>query len=64
MLDSTKSNERLNWKNTLSLNETLSKTIEWYKMYNEQNLNPKEFTISQIKKYVELAQQRDMIWTK
>jgi len=64
MLDSTKSYERLNWKNTLSLNETLSKTIEWYKMHNEQNRNAKEFTIFQIKKYVELAQQRDLIWTK
>ncbi|MDC0202160.1 CDP-glucose 4,6-dehydratase [Candidatus Nitrosopelagicus sp.] len=64
ILDSTKSNKQLGWGNTLSLDETLSETINWYKMYNDKNNDSKEYTINQIKKYVTLARQRNLIWAK
>ena len=64
ILDSSKANQRLGWKNVCSVDEALDQTVEWYKEYDKQNNKMKEFSINQIKKYVDLARQRDLVWTK
>ena len=64
LLDSSKANQRLGWKNVFSIDQALSETTEWYKTYHENNKDMKQFTISQIKNYISFAQQSNLIWTK
>ena len=64
LLDSSKANQRLGWKNVFSIDQALSETIEWYKTYHKNNNDMKQFTINQIKNYIDLAQQNNLIWTK
>ena len=47
-------NEILNWQPKLNFEETIKMTVLWYKNYYEnKELNVKELTINQIKKYME-----------
>ena len=64
LLDSSKANQRLGWKNVYSIDQVLSETVEWYKTYHENNKDMKQFTISQIKNYISFAQQNNLIWAK
>ncbi|MDC0063896.1 CDP-glucose 4,6-dehydratase [Candidatus Nitrosopelagicus sp.] len=64
VLDSSKANTKLKWKNVCSIDEAITETVEWYKKYEKDNEKMNEFSINQIKKYVNLAGQRDLIWTK
>ena len=64
LLDSSKANQRLGWKNVYSIEQALSETIEWYKTYHENKKEVKQFTINQIKNYISFAQQSNLIWTK
>ena len=54
----------LNWRSVLKFEETVRLTVEWYKIYyqNEHN-SMHEFTLSQIKEYTELAKTRQITWT-
>jgi len=64
LLDSSKANQRLGWKNVCSIDQTLSETIEWYKTYHEKKKEMKQFTINQIKNYISFAQQNNLMWAK
>tara|TARA_Y100000590_G_scaffold432034_1_gene547561 strand:+ start:791 stop:1924 length:1134 start_codon:yes stop_codon:yes gene_type:complete len=64
ILDSSKANQELKWKNVCSIDEAISETVGWYKEYENNDNGMKEFSINQIKKYIELAKQRNLIWTK
>ena len=47
-------NETLNWQPKLNFEETIKMTVLWYKNYYEnKELNVKELTINQIKKYMQ-----------
>ena len=50
LLDSSKANQRLGWKNVFSIDQALSETIEWYKTYHENNKDMKQFTDGSDKK--------------
>lgn len=52
-LNCTKSNEILGWKPKYNIDETLEETILWYKKFYYDKENLYEFTLSQIKKYME-----------
>ena len=64
LLDSSKADKRLGWKNVFLIDQALSETVEWYKTYHENNKDMKQFTMDQIKNYTALAQENNLIWTK
>ncbi len=54
----------LNWTSTLTFDETIEMTMEWYLAYYK---NPKKIfnkTISQIKNYEDLAKSRKLSWSR
>jgi CDP-glucose 4,6-dehydratase len=53
----------LNWTPTLQFEETVRMTVEWYKEYYEHGAdNMYEYTMSQIEKYMQLANDRGIKW--
>jgi CDP-glucose 4,6-dehydratase len=60
-LDTTKSENQLGWKSVYSFNETVSKTIDWYKNYFN-NVDMKRFTEQQIQDYSQRAKDLKLIW--
>ena len=64
LLDSSKANQRLGWKNVCSIDQALYETVEWYKTYHENNKDMKQFTISQIKNYISYGQPSNLAWAK
>lgn len=51
-IDCTKAKNRLKWKPTYDIDQTITKTVSWYKNYYEQKIPVKEFTINQITEFV------------
>lgn len=60
-LDWHKANSRLGWRPTFSLQEALSKTVDWFKAY-AMNQNMYEFTLNQIQEYVDSAKAKEISW--
>ena len=61
MLDCSKSNKLLKWKSIWGINETIEKTINWYKdFYLEQKVNTQEDKYS----YIENAKKQEIEWAK
>jgi len=54
----------LKWLPTLQFEETVKMTVEWYKIFYEQQTSMSDFSISQIAAYTELARQRGMSWAQ
>ena len=54
--------QHLNWQAQLNFIETVDFTIDWYKNWHSGKVGNLEFTISQIKKYCELAAERNASW--
>ena len=55
----------LGWMPTLTFDETVRFTVDWYKNYYENNYtNMFEFTALQIEEYTKLATDRALRWTK
>ena len=58
----------LNWKATLTFEETIRFTAEWYhrfyKGFEGTQADMLDFTLGQIAAYINLAEQRAQIWTK
>lgn len=54
----------LDWMPTLNFEETVEMTASWYKNWHEQPESVRDFTISQIKHFEELAQKRGISWAK
>lgn len=52
-LDITKVKNRLGWKPTLSVNQSINFTIEWYKKYSNENVY--KLCLAQINQFVDLA---------
>lgn len=51
-LDCKKANRRLRWHPVWNINETLSKTVDWYKIYFNDKNSIRKKTIEQITEYV------------
>ena len=49
-LDSSKANDKLNWRPIWNLDRALSETIQWYKAWNS-NKDMQKFSIKQIEYY-------------
>lgn len=59
-----KTQAAIGWNPTLNFDETVEMTASWYKNWHENPNNVKEFTVSQIKYFETLAQERGMVWTQ
>ena len=59
MLDCSKANKLMKWKPVWDINNTLAKTIEWYKAYYNNN---EIQTLQNIYDYVSSAQKQRVIW--
>ena len=63
-LNCDKAFDYLKWHASLSFEETVELTAEWYKaFYNNEN-DMYNMTVQQIYKYTELARNRGLFWTK
>ncbi len=60
-LDCSKAHNKLNWKNTWELNDTINKTISWYKSYYMGNTIK---TDDDITDFIKDAKTKKAIWTK
>ncbi len=60
-LDISKARYRLQWRPTLTLDETIAFTVEWYKTFN-QNRDMGDFVLGQIAAYTEKANLRGIPW--
>ncbi len=53
----------LNWFPTLQFEETLKKTVQWYKAFYENSEGSMvDFSLSQIEQYTQLASSRGLLW--
>ena len=52
----------LKWQPTMSFQETVKMTTEWYKTFYQGDSSIYDFTINQIKEYTILAQSRNIPW--
>ena len=59
MLNIQKAEQVLGWAPTFTADIAISKTVEWYKKFYENNKNMYEFTIKQIEEY-----EKGMKWNK
>ena len=64
VINSSKASLELEWKNLYSMDEVISETISWYKKFHEQALEIKEFSISQIERYISKGKQNNMKWAQ
>ena len=62
LLDSSKAEKNLGWKNILSIEETIFETVSWYKKNKNDMEEIKQFSLNQIENYVTKAKQRNTIW--
>jgi len=55
----------LNWMPSLQFEETVRMTVQWYKVFYENDVNSmNDFTLSQIIEYTKLAQERGIEWAR
>ncbi len=52
----------LKWRTTLTFDEAVRMTAEWYKAYYNGDKDMYQYTVYQIKKYTELAKNRELKW--
>jgi CDP-glucose 4,6-dehydratase len=65
-LNCDKALSNLNWRSSLSFEETIKMTVEWYKEYYLNKINNQsmyDFTINQILTYIQIADQSGSTWT-
>ncbi|MCP4147161.1 MAG: CDP-glucose 4,6-dehydratase [bacterium] len=62
-LDISKARHRLHWRPTLTLNETIKFTVQWYQKRAEKE-DMHEFGVKQIKDYMKKAKKRDIQWAQ
>ena len=61
LLNSSKAEKNLGWKNILSIEEAIFETVSWYKKNKNDVEEIKQFSINQIENYVNKAKQRNTI---
>ncbi|WP_017752677.1 CDP-glucose 4,6-dehydratase [Clostridium tyrobutyricum] len=63
-LDITKAKTYLKWEPIYNMDETVDKTIKWYKTYYAGKDDIVDFTLSQIENYECKAYKKDLLWNK
>ena len=64
-LNCDKASAHLNWQPTMTFEETIKLTVEWYKAYYQvHDTNIRTLTLDQIKFYTNLAEKRKIMWSK
>ena len=63
-LDSSKIQNKLNWKQCLTIDEAINYTIQWYKKFTEKSDNMFDFSIEQIENYLTKANLLNIQWVK
>ena len=63
-LNCDKALQRLQWKATLSFEEGVRMTGEWYREYYDQHAAMREVADRQIERYVALARERGRVWAR
>ena len=53
-LNSAKAHSQLGWKQQLTFDQTIVKTMHWYKEYYSKLVDMKELTLNQIKDYISI----------
>ena len=53
----------LNWNSTLTFDETIRMTMEWYLAYYKNPNKIFDYTLNQIKNYEEIAKSRKISWS-
>ena len=61
-LDISKAQEKLDWSPTLTIPQSVEMTVDWYKEYNNNKQNMREFSLEQINKYAILARKQSLAW--
>jgi len=55
----------LNWRSTLSFEQTVKMTVEWYKYYYQKpNHSTYDFTVQQIANFVDTANSKSILWAQ
>jgi CDP-glucose 4,6-dehydratase len=62
-LDITKAKEKLKWAPSLSVDESIGMTVDWYKKYSLGN-KMREVSLNQIAEYSKIALQKNIAWAK
>lgn len=62
-LDVKKANDILKWKSAYDFDETIDKTVEWYKSFYENNTNMIDLTLKQINNYINKAKNLNIDWS-
>lgn len=62
-LDISKAKRELNWRPVWNINNTLKKTVEWYKKYYSDKFNMFDICLNQIQEYYKSAQLKNLPWT-
>ena len=62
-LDISKAKNRLKWNPVYDVDTAINKTISWYKKYYESKIDMKEYSINQIKEYINEAKRLGIKWS-
>lgn len=54
----------LNWRPVLQFPETVAFTVDWYRNWHEGRQDMYAYTVEQIDRYCQLAQEREMTWVR
>jgi CDP-glucose 4,6-dehydratase len=63
-LDITKVKEKLKWAPSLSVEESIDMTVDWYKKYSVDYINMREVSLKQIEEYSRIAMSKGIAWAK
>ena len=55
--------EHLDWRAVMQFPQTVAMTIDWYRSWQDGNVDLHDFTIGQIQQYTELAQAAELAWS-
>ena len=61
-LNCDKAYNKLGWEPVLDFEETIELTSEWYNLFFNQNNEVYDITLSQIKKYEQIAKEKNIAW--
>ena len=61
-LDCSKAYHKLHWQGMLDIEETIQKTINWYRSYYTQKTDVLGLCQAQIKEYIAVAKEKQMVW--
>ncbi len=64
MLNIKKAKDLLKWRPIYNVNESIKKTIEWYRNYYNNSIDMNDYSLNQIKQYINKAIEKGVEWAK